>query len=447
MERHVPRGGGNHDMSLKPFGGECFEMRRCQDAKRQSLLRFELFKKIDKFLSLNLRNILISPLEGEKKFLSELCELRNFREGYNLKYSCPVQHETVLEPSPAFVMLTGVRKRLLPLTKREGCDSVISSDFKSKISITNENNLSCKDLSYFGRSALLCRQGRELSALVPQYLSNFPDTVFSRFTSHFSLKRKAAFTLAEVLITLGVIGIVSALTMPAVINHFKAKKLEVQFKTADAMLTKAIKMTVNELGYEDLKDLHLNYYVSSLDNNGGEPRRNLEALNDVWVKQFKGAKQINALPEIYHRGVKTYGIIGNNVWPSDPTTTYNNGYLLPNGMYVGRFNYNMGSSYPTCFYFIFDTNGPYRGPNRYGHDIFKYVSIQYRWGCNPVRGISDRNDGCYWYAHNNVNPAKIQYTYRSDVEYRVWFTTPANASKPDNYWDILFKNESYWRGE
>ena len=81
-------GGGNHDMSLKPFGGECFEMRRCQDAKRQSLLRFELFKKIDKFLSLNLRNILISPLEGEKKFLSELCELRNFREGCNFKCSC-----------------------------------------------------------------------------------------------------------------------------------------------------------------------------------------------------------------------------------------------------------------------------------------------------------------------------------------------------------------------
>ena len=415
-------------------------MHRGEDAKRQSLLRFELFRKIDKFLSLNLRNILISPLEGEKKFLGELNELSN--KG---RLGILAQREAGFEPSPAFVMLTGVRKRLLPLTKREGCDSVISSDFKSKISITNENNLSCK----------------ELSALVPQYLSNFfdtnhsqltsqhaliPETLFSRFTSLFSHKR-TAFTLAEVLITLGIIGIVSALTMPAVINHFKAKKLEVQFKTADAMLTKAIKMTVQELGYEDLKDLHLNYYVSSLDNNGGEPRRNLEALNDVWVKQFKGAKQIKALPEIYHRGVKTYGIIGNNVWPSDPTTTYNNGYLLPNGMYVGRFNYNMGSSYPTCFYFIFDTNGPYRGPNRYGHDIFKYVSIQYRWGCNPVRGISDRNDGCYWYAHNNVNPAKIQYTYRSDVEYRVWFTTPANASKPDNYWDILFKNESYWRGE
>ena len=120
-------------------------------------------------------------------------------------------------------MLTEVRKRLLPLTKREGCDSVISSDFKSKISITNENNLSCKDLSYFGRSALLCRQGRELSALVPQYLSNFSETVFSRFTSHFSLKRKAAFTLAEVLITLGIIGIVAALTLPSLIQSYKER--------------------------------------------------------------------------------------------------------------------------------------------------------------------------------------------------------------------------------
>ena len=49
---------------------------------------FDLFRNIVDNLSLNLRNILISPLEGEKKFLSELGELRNFREGFNLKHSC-----------------------------------------------------------------------------------------------------------------------------------------------------------------------------------------------------------------------------------------------------------------------------------------------------------------------------------------------------------------------
>ena len=53
------------------------ETQRCEEAKKQSLLRFELFRKIKKILGLIKRNILISPLEGEKKFLSELGELSN----------------------------------------------------------------------------------------------------------------------------------------------------------------------------------------------------------------------------------------------------------------------------------------------------------------------------------------------------------------------------------
>ena len=36
-----------------------------------------------------------------------------------------------------------------------------------------------------------------------------------------SAARKAAFTLAEVLITLGVIGVVAALTLPAFINNYE----------------------------------------------------------------------------------------------------------------------------------------------------------------------------------------------------------------------------------
>ena len=190
--------------------------------------------KIKKILDLIKRNILISPLEGEKKSLSELCELRNFREGYDLKYSCPVQHETVLEPSPAFVMLTGVRKRLLPLTKREGCDSVISSDFKSK-KLTNNENI-------FPR--------KELSALVPQYLSNFPDTVFSRFTSHFSHKCTAGFTLAEVLITLGIIGIVAALTIPVLYSKYQQRVTETRFERVYSDLTKAFNAGAIENGEE-----------------------------------------------------------------------------------------------------------------------------------------------------------------------------------------------------
>ena len=82
-------------------------------------------------------------------------------------------------------------------------------------------------------------------------LTSFLDMFFSRFTSHFSRKRvaftlaegathvdtcdgkrKIAFTLAEVLITLGIIGVVASLTLPSVIHQYRKKALETQFKTA-----------------------------------------------------------------------------------------------------------------------------------------------------------------------------------------------------------------------
>ena len=46
----------------------------------------------------------------------------------------------------------------------------------------------------------------------------------SRSTFHTSLKKRAAFTLAEVLITLGIIGVVAAITMPSVIGHYKRQE-------------------------------------------------------------------------------------------------------------------------------------------------------------------------------------------------------------------------------
>ena len=73
---------GYHDGFVRCLGAFGLKRQRCEDTKRQSLLRLKLFRKIKNSLYLTKRNILISPLEGEKKFLSELNELRNFREGY-----------------------------------------------------------------------------------------------------------------------------------------------------------------------------------------------------------------------------------------------------------------------------------------------------------------------------------------------------------------------------
>ena len=58
----------------------------------------------------------------------------------------------------------------------------------------------------------------------------------------YSLHKKAAFTLAEVLITLGIIGVVAAMTMPALISNYKYMVLENQLKAAYSDLNKAAKL-------------------------------------------------------------------------------------------------------------------------------------------------------------------------------------------------------------
>ena len=54
--------------------------------------------------------------------------------------------------------------------------------------------------------------------------------------------KKLAFTLAEVLITLGIIGVVSAMTIPALINNVRAVKLRSQFNKAYSEVQQAFKL-------------------------------------------------------------------------------------------------------------------------------------------------------------------------------------------------------------
>ena len=54
---------------------------------------------------------------------------------------------------------------------------------------------------------------------------------------HFDDIRRAAFTLAEVLITLGIIGVVAAMTMPAIISSYQKKQTVSQLKKAYSLLS------------------------------------------------------------------------------------------------------------------------------------------------------------------------------------------------------------------
>lgn len=73
---------------------------------------------------------------------------------------------------------------------------------------------------------------------------------------------KKAFTLAEVLITLGIIGIVAAMTLPSIIQKNNNKVVETRLKKFYSAMNQAILMAENDYGdkkywYKDLKGAQL----------------------------------------------------------------------------------------------------------------------------------------------------------------------------------------------
>ena len=62
------------------------------------------------------------------------------------------------------------------------------------------------------------------------------------------LKKCAAFTLAEVLITLGIIGVVAAMTMPSLMQKYHEQKRVTQLKRTMSVLQNAFLMAKNEYG-------------------------------------------------------------------------------------------------------------------------------------------------------------------------------------------------------
>ena len=329
-------------------------MQRCEDAKRQSLLRFELFRKIKKILDLIKRNILISPLEGEKKFLSELCELRNFREGDNLKYICRNSNSDLPK-----------QLRGIPLNKF--------------LMLWRKFNL-------------------------------FFETIFSRFTSYFSLNRKAAFTLAEVLITLGIIGIVASMTLPILVKNFQNKANIARLEKIYSILSQASLQAQEEYG--DFNTWNI------LDENQNSTReifsyfepylkivRKCDNKSGCWAKTTYSLTGVARWSGDYYNGDKYINVTladGTNL-SFDICEPFYSEFGLPNDIMR-----------PFIIFGV-DVNGNNR-PNVIGHDIFFFALSQK--GIIPF-GIGNNSQNCskniisktsgYGCAYKVLQEKKINY--------------------------------------
>ncbi len=79
--------------------------------------------------------------------------------------------------------------------------------------------------------------------------------------------KRVAFTLAEVLITLGIIGVVAAITMPTVINKHRERKTVAKVKKFYSTINQALLMSIKDNGYVDEWDIfEINEETGSIKN-------------------------------------------------------------------------------------------------------------------------------------------------------------------------------------
>ena len=174
--------------------------------------------------------------------------------------------------------------------------------------------------------------------------NNFTDKVFSRFTSHFSLK-SAAFTLAEVLVTLGIIGVVSAMTVPTLMQNYQRQSYVTQLHKVYNELSQAL------LRYQTDKNA-INFKEAGL--SGSEAYTEFQK-NYFKVVQDCGTIQTPCFASSYKK-------------MSGSSTNFKCKYgcmSLASGAAIGGY----GNGTNGVYEIVVDVNGQ-KGPNIFGRDAF-----------------------------------------------------------------------------
>lgn len=175
------------------------------------------------------------------------------------------------------------------------------------------------------------------------------------------------FTLAEVLITLGIIGVVAAITIPNLMVAYKAKKMRSQFLKSYSVIQQAFRqMEVDDVSTD----------ISTYSGKMG-------SFYDVFKTRFKGAHWCGyynntsaTLPcakgPIY-KTLNGHRILSLNLFDDGQ-------FVLPDGTLVIIENPNGGDR----VWIFVDLNGYRNSPNRLGYDLFVFQFVD-----NELRTMGD----------------------------------------------------------
>lgn len=178
-------------------------------------------------------------------------------------------------------------------------------------------------------------------------------------------QRYTAFTLSEILITLAIIGVVAALTLPTLVSMYQKTQYVTALKKVYAELSQVFKLYMADEGVTDLSQ------TSLYDTDGNSAK-----LNEILTKYFKVTK-------LCYWDDSSCPIKESYLDPSTGNGTFfqGNGVIYTADGMVLQFGLNTLSNCkpdlnnPTsvkssCIWVSVDTNGP-KPPNQCGRDFFE----------------------------------------------------------------------------
>ena len=186
-------------------------------------------------------------------------------------------------------------------------------------------------------------------------------------------RRKVAFTLAEVLITLGIIGVVAALTIPNVIQHYKKQEVVARLKSAESIFSQMLYFSIAENGDPQ------NWDLADHEGASGQTTSRKEIAIRVTEKYFLPylkAKKYYGYTSLEKAGYPVYHRADGSLqkWNMDDKNWEACIIELFNGMTVFLAPNNYGADengviHYTGFLLYIDINGR-KGPNVWGRDVF-----------------------------------------------------------------------------
>ncbi len=199
--------------------------------------------------------------------------------------------------------------------------------------------------------------------------------------------KKCAFTMAEVLITIGIIGIIAAMTLPSLIGNYQKKVTVERLKQTYSILSQAFLRSQVDNGEPREWDL------------GRYSKNDSAALEEICKLYIEPYLQMNGKPKrgsLKNAGWKSYHLLSGEV-SERPSINNSAMYIMPlaNGVSIMP-SFNSDSSGKLVGLLIYvDINGP-AGPNISGIDgfclslYFENAQLSF-WGSGQSREYIKQN--------------------------------------------------------